>query len=337
MIKTNLKTQSPHKLLFCGTGRLGNQLLSFAHLLAWQQEYRQGLRIINLGFWPYRKFFRLTEHNPACIVPSTTRMWGDCTALIWEELPFRWLLLPWAQHLLRKLAANLPGWQSISVDGCRKSIPKEKELKTLDLADGTLDQVCNIFQTTILAGWRIRNWEILNKHWNNVRSMLRPVEKIEQLAIASQQKLREKSNFIIGIHIRQGDYWTWNDGKYYYTLDQYSSIIEQCRLLYKDRNPIFLITGTEEAACLTRQADCFLSDQSSVERAQLPVINLLELSLCDLIIGPPSVFSFWAFMIGNASLLPVLDPNLDIALTTSYKHYQEAIACSEFRTLVLGG
>jgi hypothetical protein len=46
---------------------------------------------------------------------------------------------------------------------------------------------------------------------------------------------------VIGIHIRHGDYATFEGGIYYYSLEQYAGLMKQIRSLFPDQSIRFLI------------------------------------------------------------------------------------------------
>ena len=53
-----------------GSGRLGNQLFSYAHFVAFLSENPNRYDFINFGFIPYSRLLKSTSENLCCICPT---------------------------------------------------------------------------------------------------------------------------------------------------------------------------------------------------------------------------------------------------------------------------
>lgn len=113
------------------------------------------------------------------------------------------------------------------------------------------------------------------------------------------------NNIIVGVHVRRGDYSTWHDGRYYYSLDQYADCCKTLMKHFKDKKVVFFLSSNEKLKLdnsWTNIPNFMLSDSS-------PIHDLYALSKCNYIIGPPSTFSSWASFMGNVPLAYIYDPN----------------------------
>lgn len=109
------------------------------------------------------------------------------------------------------------------------------------------------------------------------------------------EEIRKNVDIIIGVHIRRGDYATWNNGLFYYDISDYYSFMRQVKKLYEDKKVAFFISSNEKVTCnMFENLQCYYYEDNSS-----PMLDLYSLSLCDMIIGPYSTFSRWASFFGE--------------------------------------
>lgn len=109
----------------------------------------------------------------------------------------------------------------------------------------------------------------------------------------------KKVNFdvIVGIHIRLGDYKTYMNGKYYYSLKEYNIIMKKMQDLLPNKKVAFFISSNEFIDfSVFDTCSCFSLPKSSA------IKDLYGLGLTDYILGPPSTFSGWASFYGKVPL-----------------------------------
>ena len=153
-----------------------------------------------------------------------------------------------------------------------------------------------------LWDWAFRNHDGVKRHCARIRSYLRAKDAFIARAKDIVARVRENAEVVVGVHIRRGDYKWAYDGKYHYSDNDYL-----CRL--KDfersagRKTCFIIVSNEPVNC-----EFFSSNGVSVVNASASAPeDVVTLSECDYIMGPPSTFSGFASYYGNKPICRILD------------------------------
>lgn len=149
-------------------------------------------------------------------------------------------------------------------------------------------------------GWNTRgNTRYLKQTLPELKRIFRPKDEIMSRAEGLIAEMRQTSDLIVGIHIRRGDYATWNNGRFFYSLDEYLQFMIRVKELYCNMRVSFFISSNEEFS-LDIFTDCncrrFNYGQSGA------ILDLYTLALCDRMIGPFSSYSRWASFIGEVPL-----------------------------------
>ena len=140
-----------------------------------------------------------------------------------------------------------------------------------------------------------------------IRELFLPNQNIRERVDPIFNKYRNNGSFIIGIHIRRGDYETWLGGQYYYSFETYRDMMDQEKMVYPDKKVCFFIASNEQVPLeLFKELHCF-----NVENANAATV-LYALSLCDRLMGPPSTFSRWASFVNHVPLYFIFDKNQKI-------------------------
>jgi len=135
------------------------------------------------------------------------------------------------------------------------------------------------------------------KHLDTIKHLYTPDKSITGAVDSIFLNNRIKKSRIFGVHIRRGDYVTYQNGKYFYDLEEYKILMEQVVNLFPEEKVIFFIASNENiSSSIFSTMDCFLLPNS------FAVKDLYGLGLCDYIIGPPSTFSAWASLYGDVPL-----------------------------------
>ena len=126
--------------------------------------------------------------------------------------------------------------------------------------------------------------------------------------------LLKENTILIGIHLRRGDYRTWQSGKFYYDDKTYLNFIEQSKHLFKPQNVQFCLCSDEKIDANTFNANnIYISTNKAI-------IDLYLLSKCNYIIGPPSTFSGWASFYGEVPLHSIENHTITLSLQ-GFKKY----------------
>lgn len=149
-------------------------------------------------------------------------------------------------------------------------------------------------------GWSTRrDTRYLQQTLSELKRIFRPKDDIMQRAESMVNGLRQINNIVIGVHIRRGDYATWNDGRFFYSLEDYHAFMLRIQKLYSDRQVSFFISSNEDFSLdIFKGCHC----QRFGQEPSGAILDLYTLSLCDRIIGPFSSYSRWASFIGEVPL-----------------------------------
>lgn len=255
-------------------GQLGNLLFIYGHFLAYGKE--QDVRIVNPAFYGYRSYFAST---------AGFSLSGNKAAYT-----FCYLL----SRLLFRLRIKTRFLRVVSLDWDQTlDLEKAPELKSA---------LC------FVQGWLFRSDRLFKKHEGSIRNFFKPGASYQKaLDLFFEEKFSDPEETLIGIHIRRGDYKTFEGGKYFYTIEDYSQIIRQLAIVFKDRNPHFLVCSNE--------AIVFGPDLENLKMTSGPAHELLDLyalARCHYIAGPPSTYSMWASFYGSRPLYMIKDVTCNI-------------------------
>lgn len=163
--------------------------------------------------------------------------------------------------------------------------------------------------------------EIFGRHTNDIRKFLDFQPKIKENCKTQIDKIREDDAILVGVHIRRGDYKEFQDGKWYYTDEEY--IHWMCHLA-EDKKVQFLICSNESINLELYKAaglDVCRPGKSAID-------DLCLLSMCSYVLGPPSTYSLWAAMIGNKKRWILDDRTCDVSWNTA-RYLEERIEHGE--------
>ena len=162
----------------------------------------------------------------------------------------------------------------------------------------TWDKIFSVLGFT--KGWDTMNdTRYLAETKKELQHIFRPKKSITDKAEALMAEIRKDANFVVGVHIRHGDYKGFYDGRFYYTLDEFRQYMQQIQQLYSDKRIAFFISSNESFCTdLFIGCTCYRFDKEPSG----DILDLYALSLCDRIIGPWSTYSRWASFIGEVPL-----------------------------------
>ena len=133
-----------------------------------------------------------------------------------------------------------------------------------------------------------------------IRELLRPQDQDEDFVDAVIEQFNPNVT-IIGVHVRHGDYRTWNDGCFYHSFEQYVQSMEIMRNSIQGET-VFLIVSDEE-----QDMSLCPSSLNAHRIRGSEMQDLLLLSRCDYIIATHSSFANWASFYGQVPILTMRD------------------------------
>ena len=321
-MKANLNTNQSNNiaenrtLVFThGGGRFGNQMFSYAQLLAFTLEYKN-IDFINMACWEYADLLETGQQDAICSKSSQKHPFYRflcfvCTTLyIKNDSVAKNIII----HLLYFYAGNPLakhyGAQSICVkkDWTDEKLLMAQKLQNLDLADSSSFNLINQSKITLLSGWGICDWKLVKKHQNKIREILRIRCKYFDIGDSFIADKRQKYDFMVGVMIRQGDYKMWKDGQYYFSTEQYSVWIDQLSEVFQYRGKVGFVLASDAAQNLKDFTNPNIHFTTGIASSSGHYIeSISQLSFCDVIISPPSSFSLWAAFLGDIPFIPLTD------------------------------
>jgi hypothetical protein len=164
-------------------------------------------------------------------------------------------------------------------------------------------------------GWKFRAQQALDTHRERLRQIFQPSPEVAAVARQTLDVARHRSEWVVGVHARRGDYATWLDGKYFFDWTDYARWIDQLQTVWPERRIRVLLCSNEFSAPLRS-----LTRHDFVEGPDSPLAALYALSGCDALLGPPSTFTLWASFYGGAPL-HMLEKRSQSLHPTSFTHH----------------
>lgn len=299
----------PHKVIFThGGGRLGNQVIRLLHWAAWAREHAGVVEVLNLSFWAYARYFQMWQEHPGCVFPfrcgsadSLARMYAALPAFVRKGFAAREYL----PRLVQATGARLPGCQSVQLDVAAA--------ESLILDDMFLAAVRRA-HITLCSGWKIANWALVAKHQGELRKLIEPVADVRKSATQVMAAIRERHDFVIGVFIRQSDYRTWYDGRFFFSAARYAEWLRQVQKLFPKQSIAFVLASESPHAPVLFDGLPVYFASGTPNVGGHWMASWSELSRCDCIVSPPSTFSATAAFLGDISIWPVTTADQQMSL-----------------------
>lgn len=148
---------------------------------------------------------------------------------------------------------------------------------------------------TYVKGWYFRNGESVNI----IKTFF--IEKFNHI-LEKESEYEKKDEFIIGVHIRRGDYINFQGGKYYLTDDQYIAALKN---LIKDIEFKFRVVlfGNDPELNVSKYKGLGLNLKVSNGTIYQ---DYYRLSKCDIVLGPSSTFTIWSQFISDGKMKKIV-------------------------------
>ncbi|MDA7823237.1 alpha-1,2-fucosyltransferase [Opitutales bacterium] len=178
-----------------------------------------------------------------------------------------------------------------------------------------------------LKGFHFGSGELAFKHRSQICDILRFKES-EILPIENLiNEAKKRYDLLLGVHIRQNDYKSFYDGKFYVTPEQYLQTVDHFKSLHLPSQRIGVVVCSDDGEALKKIQDNhqdYLFPNGTIAQ------DMYALSKCDYIIGPKATtMSSWASFIGESMLLQI-DKSIDPFELTDFQSVQRLEPFSPF-------
>lgn len=149
----------------------------------------------------------------------------------------------------------------------------------------------------------VRGWDRRDSHsWfpsvrEKVLEVFRPDDSITREVEEAFAARRREGFFIVGIHVRRGDYRTWEEGRWFLSHNEYAEAMRRISSLHPEKKVCFFISTNEAIP-----DGAFEGLDIMETHFTTAVHDIYGLTLCDRIAGPLSTFSRWASFYGRVPL-----------------------------------
>jgi len=260
-------------------GQLANCIFLHAQILAFGKEHN--VKVVNFGFYSYAQFFPTT---------SGSILKGKTGEFVYKSVFY-------VTRVLYKL--RIFNRYIVSLEGKNFSLGSPENIKKLSR------------NFILLQGWGFEASNLLKKQKSYLQEYFKP--NYDYILQADNVITALKGfDLVIGVHIRRGDYKEFMNGKYFYSIASYVALMEKTKAIFGGKKVVFIVCSNDK---LTKSdfptLDVFVESNHFL-------VDLMLLSKCNYIFGPPSTFSMWASYYGNVPLYQV--ENLDFTPTlTDFK------------------
>lgn len=276
-------------------GQLCNRLFLFSHFIANSIEY--DYELINPCFYEYCNLFSATNENDFGTYNISVKYgsFHNLLTLLGEYL------IPTMGRLFRSSPFHRIEFIDYTFDA--KNI-------IFDLNNKEFIDKVKSKKIVISYGWLFRDYENVRKHVEKIRAIFRPEDNYLNKVKTLIRESRHSADVLIGVHLRKGDYKTFEGGKYLFGDNVYFDKMQQVKDLFEKegQKTSFLLCSNEAI-----DKEHFLELNINLGPGQL-VEDLYALAECDYIIGPPSTFSMWASFYGEVPLLQINSEGKEVRL-----------------------
>ena len=270
-------------------GRLANRMLLFAHFIGIAVEH--GLTVVNPAFGKYAGYFPFTARDLLCRFPPAVPVPPIPGG---RELLYRaGLLVADVLHLLQSKGRDV-------------GLIRLRRDQYLELDSPAFLTVARRHRILLVQDWFFRSPSNCEKHRDVIRSHFTPWQHHLDRARALVEPARKRERFLVGVHVRQGDYQTFKEGRFFYSHEQYRGVVEKVQAAFSGADVSFLVSSDAPVPPhVFAGFDVLYGNGHELE-------DLYSLAACDRLIGPPSTYSKWASFYGAVPRCEIIDPAQDL-------------------------
>lgn len=284
-------------------GQLGNRLFLYAHFIAAAREY--DVELANPCFAEYAHLFPSTAKDLWCRYPQRTI---SCRHQ-WRRPPS-----PRKRRALAKstyLAAR--ALSGLRLTNRRLDVLRIRGDQSYDLGSEEFAELTRGNRRLLTLGWLFRSERLLAKHADAVRAHFQIASTHRKKIGELMGSIRLESDMVVGVHIRHGDYATFMNGKYFYTVNQYADVMRDIAGQFAGKRVAFLVCSN---------ANVNRNDFAGLRVHFGPghiIEDMYAMADADLLVGPPSTYTGWASFYGEVPLvaMPSGDDPIDLSVLRS--------------------
>lgn len=276
-------------------GQLGNRLFLYAHMIAAARALNVSLA--NPCFAEYADLFPSTAGDLWCRYPAAPATNSDSHPTLSQRK-----LLAKSVYLATKTLSTL------RLTRFPFRVIRLRPDEECDLAGAEFSAAAKR-RLLLTQGWLFRSDALLNEHSNAIRSHFEILPENRNRVDQLMQRVRVEADVVVGVHIRHGDYATFMNGRYFYSVAQYAAAMHSIAEQFQGKRVGFLV-------CSNAKADPGEFDGLNIHFGTGHITeDLYALAAADLLIGPPSTYTGWASFYGGAPLLRMESAELPIDLS----------------------
>lgn len=284
-------------VVFYNSGQLGNRLFYFSHFIAFAELKKT--RVLCLFFNEYSKHFKGTVDNICGCYPKP--FFSMRSNFVRKGISFvLWKLFSFSKKY--KINNRILSIYKPPNDGAMETV-------NYSVADFANDPNYKKALFTFYDGnYHWYDNTDLSKYEKPIKDLFETHEELNQKVDSFIEKERVEMDLLVGIHIRRGDYKEFAGGKYYFTNKKYLAMMNDFCANFRDKSIKFLICSNEKIDANDYPLlNCTFSEGSYME-------DLMVLSKCDYLIGPPSTFSDWASFYGRVPIFHLYDQEAQLSM-----------------------
>ena len=153
------------------------------------------------------------------------------------------------------------------------------------------------FPHQLISGTYLIHPKTTTENASEIRNLFKPHQKFYQEVDTCLSQVITQKGPIIGVHIRHGDYKDFLGGDFFYSLEDFISIMRTVKSFFTPTEPTFLICSNEHHDFSA------YPDLKLIHGPGSRTGDLLALASADFLIGPLSTFSQWASFFGDTPFL----------------------------------
>ena len=152
-----------------------------------------------------------------------------------------------------------------------------------------------ISKKLVVRGWPFWDVENFIKHSTAIKKIFAPRKQYVERASNFINSIPVKYDYLIGVHIRRGDYINHVNGRFYFSFTTYAQKMAEVyeQVILSGKSAAFILCSNEPVELNSDVS--FPYYISSLDGMS----DLVLLSKCNYIFGPPSTYSMWASFYGD--------------------------------------